>query len=236
MKSFPVPFCWDDQTINSKKLVLEIEGKNQAYTIDEIEDKKPIKIGGMKYYVSVILNGFYTEVQIRQYVDQEEDEESFNVLSILSMADTKTRGMNLTMSFEGIGISFVDEEPKELIYLSIYKIDGSIIDETRTIEFNDKNLEHQKEYDLTIAHMQIDNVVSKENPIILSPEQGFDKHSYLTAPDFTPFIQLKVSLTSRDTNGSIDTKVEALQFQIQGIYLEVETGTLMTIVSQWFTP
>mmetsp|Transcript_15683 Transcript_15683/g.15478 ORF Transcript_15683/g.15478 Transcript_15683/m.15478 type:complete len:164 (+) Transcript_15683:290-781(+) len=102
------------------------------------------------------------------------------------------------------------------------------------LSFMVNNFEHQTEYDITIAHMQIDNVVARDTQmIILSPEQNFDKHSFLTAQDFIPFIQLKLSLTSRDINGSIDTKVEALQFQIQAIYLEIETGTLKTIINNF---
>ena len=73
IKTFPVTFVWADQTIEKKRLVLEIEEKSKSYEIDEIKDKEDLvvkrKIGSHKekrhYYVSVITTGYFKEIEIR---------------------------------------------------------------------------------------------------------------------------------------------------------------------------
>lgn len=228
--SYPVPYCWDDYTKDNKKLVLEIDGKRQSYEIEEIEEKKPITANGYKYYISVSTNGYYREVQITQ-IKAEEEEAEVAYTQLMSMGNTKTAGISMTINLKGMGISIVDEEPKELLYISIYMIDAFVMKESKMVDFSQKTFEDQEEYDLKIGHMQIDNVISKENPIIFSPESALDKHSHLTAAEFTPFIQAKISQTSKFMDKSVQRTVEALQLQIQTIMLEVETGTLMVIVT-----
>lgn len=80
--------------------------------------------------------------------------------------------------------------------------------------------------------MQIDNVISDENPIIFTPEDGFDKNRDLTDPNFTPFIQMLLELSTNihDKNNQ-SMKIEACQMEIQEMRLEVETGTMMIIVN-----
>ena len=40
IETFPIPFVWDDQTKDDKKIIIEIEGQKKEYDLDEIEDKK----------------------------------------------------------------------------------------------------------------------------------------------------------------------------------------------------
>ena len=37
--STPIPFVWDDQTANDKKVIIEISGEKKEFDMDEIEDK-----------------------------------------------------------------------------------------------------------------------------------------------------------------------------------------------------
>lgn len=58
------------------------------------------------------------------------------------------------MKLKGIGISFVDSEPKEVLYMSIYKIEFDILRITDTDLHGTKT---ETELDVKIFHMQIDN-------------------------------------------------------------------------------
>ena len=224
LKTFPVPYAWDNQTKSNKKLIIEINDKSQAYSIEEIEDKKPIISEGIKYYVRVISTGYFREVEIRQDKEVEEEDDGKNkgiksMIKLGSFASTVSEGINLKINLKGLGISIVDEEPKELIYLAIYKIKGRVIKENKIVDFTNIVYENQEEYELIISHMQIDNVISKENPIIFTPEGGFDKNSDLTDPNYTPFIQIMVDAIFRpnqinNQNGSSTCKHTLTRFYL----------------------
>ena len=37
--SYPIPFVWDDQSMDNKNIVVEIDGEHREYDLDEIEEK-----------------------------------------------------------------------------------------------------------------------------------------------------------------------------------------------------
>lgn len=234
--TYPVPFVWDNQIITEKRIVLEIDGKTKEYEIDEIKEKDKFKVGKKtKYYVCVISTGFYRELEIKHYSKAEvekEDEDNAGVAALKGLtqiASTKSDGINATIKLEGLGISIVDAEPKEVIYLSIYMVELSVIQERKIVDFLNFIYENQEEYNLLIAHMQIDNMVSKDNPTIFSPEDG-DKTRILTDPDFTPFIQVKVSQTSNMHVDSVQKRIDAFQIKLQQMKIEAETGTISIVM------
>jgi hypothetical protein len=235
LQTFPVPFVWDNQTVKIKRIVLEIDGKTKEYEIDEIKQKDTFKVGKKSYFISLVSTGYYRELEIRhsKVADIEEEEES-NVgvaamKSITKFAHTKSEGMNATIQLEGIGISIVDEEPKEIIYLSIYKIEISAIQELKMVDFSNQIYENQEEYNLNISHMQIDNMVSVDNPTIFAPEDG-DRDKILNDPEYTPFIQIKMSQTSNMHVNSVQKRIDAFQVKLQKMKIEADTGSLAIIV------
>lgn len=234
METFPVPFVWDDQTVNSKRVVLEIDGVRESYEIDEIEDKKHFSAKRKTYYVSVISTGYFRELEIRPKRKEDEKEEELGkgkafMKELVLISSTNQSGLNLAVDLLGVGVSIVDEEPKELMFLSVYKIGVSAINELKHI--GGGMLENQEEYNLMISHIQIDNMISKENPILFSPEDPLDKGKELSDPLYTPFIQLKLSQSSNRYHKTSQRKIDAFQLKIQAMKLDVETGTLKSILT-----
>ena len=71
--SIPIPFVWDDQTIETKRVVLTWGDDRKKYDFDEIGDKKSFYINKQKFHVKVISTGYFRELQIITPVDHKED-------------------------------------------------------------------------------------------------------------------------------------------------------------------
>ena len=77
--------------------------------------------------------------------------------------------IDATVDLRGLGVSFVDAEPKEVMYFSILNFKAKYANGLNATEYG------QETYtciDLQIQHMQIDNQIPNESPnqIILAPE------------------------------------------------------------------
>jgi hypothetical protein len=79
-----------------------------------------------------------------------------NFLKDIMTAQISKQEQQIHINLKGIGISFVDSEPKEVLYISIYKINFEIKKITDTDMHGTKI---ETEVDLKIYHMQIDNQV-----------------------------------------------------------------------------
>lgn len=113
------------------------------------------------------------------------------------MQRVENNELKANLDLRGLGISIVDKEPKEVLYISLYrirfKVEQEVTDKGKGIT------ESNEEYDLTLYHMQIDNMVSLENPILFSPTEMLDKEKVLTDEEYTPFIQIKVSYSNNQS-------------------------------------
>lgn len=231
---------WDDLEANKKRLVIKIDGKKKEYDISDIGKKERFKVRGQSYYVNVISTGYFREIEIRNVPYEEQEASASQQLSdIIFSGLQRQEGMAIYLDLKGIGVSIVDDEPKEILYLSIYQILVSWVSEKIRLEGGE--IENQDEYNLLVSHIQIDNMLSEENPIIFSPENALDKGMKVTIKDleydkkrvdksYTPFIQVKFSISNTANNQLTQTKIDAIQVKIQTILLEVETGTLSVIV------
>eukprot|EP00344_Euplotes_crassus_P011103 CAMPEP_0197018198 /NCGR_PEP_ID=MMETSP1380-20130617/79966_1 /TAXON_ID=5936 /ORGANISM="Euplotes crassus, Strain CT5" /LENGTH=753 /DNA_ID=CAMNT_0042445389 /DNA_START=109 /DNA_END=2369 /DNA_ORIENTATION=- len=207
IESYPIPFVWDDQTANDKKVILEIDGERKEYDLDEIQDKKDFVVKKKKYYIKLVSTGYFRELEIRDRISNKGNKtNSKDMLKSLMLISKKNKtGMKANLDLRGMGISFVDKEPKEVLYISIFrilaKIEREITDKGRGV------VESNEEYDLMIYHMQVDNMVTKENAILLYPTLNNES-----------------SKVSRK-------KIDALQVMIQKMKVEVETGALNVIIN-----
>jgi len=163
IETYPIPFVWDDQTVNEKKVTIEIDGQKKEYDLDEIQDKKDFIIKKKKYYIKLISTGYFRELEIRDRVSNKGNfTNSKDMLKSLMLVSKKNKtGMKANLDLRGVGISIVDKEPKEVLYISIFKIVAKI--EQETVDKGRGVVETSEEYDFMIYHMQIDNMVTVEN-------------------------------------------------------------------------
>jgi hypothetical protein len=94
--------------------------------------------------------------------------------------------MSAEIHFKGFGLSFVDSEPKEMLYLSVYKM--GLIFKMKTEQTSKLSSETSMNIDLSVYHFQIDNQVSrkKRSNIIFGPLQELD-FTLMDEEDYSPF-------------------------------------------------
>lgn len=230
IETFPIPFVWDDQTKDEKKVTIRIDGHEKEYDLDEIEDKKNFVIKKKKFYVKLVSTGYFRELEIRDKLSNNKKlDNSASLLKNLMLSNGAGKNsLTANLDLRGVGISIVDKEPKEIIYISIFKI--VIKAQQDTVNKGKGVIERSDEYDLIVYHMQIDNMVSLENPILFSPQETLDKKTILENEDYTPFVQIKVSFSSNESANVSRKKIDAFQVMIQKMKAEVETGTLNVII------
>jgi hypothetical protein len=231
IESYPIPFVWDDQSKDDKKVIVEIDGQKKEFDLDEIEDKKDFVIKKKKYYIKLISTGYFRELEIRDKVSSKAVvKNTSDMLKSLMLTTHKNKtGIKAFLNLRGIGISIVDKEPKEVLYLSIFKI--VVKYDSETTDKGNGVMETNEEYDLMVFHMQIDNMVSLENPILFSPMEVLDKDKILDDEEYTPFVQIKVSYSNNLTAKVSRKKIDAFQVMIQKMKVELETGSINVIIN-----
>ena len=143
--------------------------------------------------------------------------------------------LDAKVKIPGVFISIIDEEPKERLLVSVYKIDLHFEQDTAT-----KNLEvyTEQRIDLSIHHVQIDNMFARksEYKVIFSPTKCLDRD--LTA-DVEPFIKVKlVKSATGKVQDQNDKEAEAssietfkdLQLHIGEMTLQLHKVTLLGIL------
>lgn len=197
----------------------------------KLKRNKPFKAKKAQYIVNLVSTGYFRELEIRDRVSTKKRQGNpTDVLkSLMLVKGLKKAQLSASLDLKGVGISIVDKEPKEIIYLSLYRIcikyTSEVTDQSNGV------VESNEEVDLILYHMQIDNMVSLENPILFSPIEVLDKDSIFSNPEYTPFIQIKLSYSNNQKLKVSRKRIDALQVMIQKMKAEVETGTLNIILS-----
>lgn len=199
-------------------------------TSTKLRKNKPFAVKKAKYTVNLVSTGYFRELEIRDRVSTKRQGTSADMLRSFMVAKGlhKTE-LKASLELKGVGISIVDKEPKEIIYLSLYRICIKYANEVK--DRGDGCIESNDEVDLILYHMQVDNMVSLENPILFSPVEILNKDSIFSDEEYTPFVQIKLSYSNSQKRKVSRKRIDALQVMIQKMKAEVETGTLNVILS-----
>ena len=148
----------------------------------------------------------------------------------------------LRVELKGLGISLIDNEPKEVLYLSIYKMQFMLEKWTEKQQAkNEEQLEGLEmeggneqvtKYELRIDHIQIDNMLNNLMPVFFCPVRELDLGGEHAAEDaeYTPFIQAMITYAEIQEKDVYIKKYRGLQFAIQEMKLQVETGFVNSLL------
>lgn len=107
-------------------MMFHIDGQKKVYDIDKIEKLKELKTSKDVYKIEVKSMGYFREIEIRsEKLDRmkKKDMKGGNMLKSLLLKKIRRSEMKVDVKMKGLGFSFVDSEPKEILYISIYKIE-----------------------------------------------------------------------------------------------------------------
>ena len=156
MKS--VDYTWEDQVAHYKMITFMIDGEKRKYEIEKIGKLKPIKTGRDVFNIELRATSYYREFVITSdnYMRKmnKKKNKRKNFLEGLMSRRCSRSEMEVKIYLEGIGISFVDSEPKEVLYFSIFKI---ALEYLKREETSDEGIENFTDINLRLYHIQIDN-------------------------------------------------------------------------------
>jgi len=119
-------FAWDNRLLTNRKLEVKIDDFKEHLNIDKVLKKKTIE-GRRKdalYHVEVLVTGSNKKVVISTIEKKQEAMEPGQLEKL--MWRFSSMQMRLHLDLVGVGVSFIDNEPKELIYASLYNIQVEI--------------------------------------------------------------------------------------------------------------
>ena len=247
-----VAYTWNSYEEEKKKLVLYIGEREEKYSLDKFKKMKDIVTGEDSYQVELINKGFTKVLRVRSKRLQEAKYYSeTSVSNVIGQLSNKSLAENflLTIRLKGLGLSFVTNDPKELLYISIYHLQIKL--SRNSIQSKVKQTD--TELKMKIGHIQVDNMLDKSFPTIFTPKKLFHKDQIgedsdiedqeivddnTQEEDHTPFIQISIyiyiyiDILEREIEDGV-VKIHqfpVLQFSIQEMTLNVDQEILNEVL------
>ncbi len=134
--------------------------------------------------------------------------------------------VNIKVTLQGFGVSVMDGEPKELLYLSLYEVSLEL-EKNVKIEAEHKDATYY--LSVNVGHVQVDNMLEKSFPVIFGPQRLFVSKKEREA-NWGPFIQVKVMFTeSREEDLTFDSV--QLQLSEMGVFVDQEIAMSLAKVA-----
>ncbi|CAG9319687.1 unnamed protein product [Blepharisma stoltei] len=165
-----IPWAFDD-IHGKRKIMIEYNDLKESYFIDKIEQMKDL--GDCK--VEVVAIGVTRELKISPA--------NVNIVRLDTFFDSKKKGFKLLINFTGFGMSIIDNEPKEFLYISLKDMFGKISMTKKLVKDEAKNF---TKFYFELGEFQIDNMKNthKQFPVIFNSTIKAEKY---------PFMQLKLN-------------------------------------------
>ena len=217
-----VPFCYKNNDEQNTAMSCRIYNTEVAFSFSKFEKKEydviTEKLEKKKLYLSVSTeNDGYTRMFNIKFKDKQA--EKMSTYQKLYLKKKIPKATKFTFSLYGIGVSFIDDKPKEIFYLSLYGIDLKV---TNTIFKNNNILKNVEKFMIFIKNIQLDyslndsirNIFYPKYQILPSIEQQIANDSAI----YYPFIQAFVC-RHKVHNLVTEEKVEKYQ-QVDNIIQE----------------
>jgi vacuolar protein sorting-associated protein 13A/C len=137
--------------------------------------------------------------------------------------------LKFKLALLGVGVSLIDNEPKELIYMSMHEI-NSIIEKKVVAE----NKMHSTTFYISfnIGHIQVDNMLNKSSPVIFGPHSIFivDSKKKAKEEDWQPFIQLQVGMNKTIEGRYSFMRFDSIQLQLSEMSAFIDLEIIMNLL------
>lgn len=216
------PFVWSDiVTPNEKALEITVGTSVKEFSFEKETDKNSLKLSEnlTLYFNLELINNSVTRVLL--ITETEENESTYVKQFFIMKKFAKVVQMHLHL--KGVGISLIDDTPKEIFYISIYSMDfrynNNFLDLGPTTQ-NTTNIE------LYVKNFQIDYCLPSLFKLMLAPKTQLLPHTENSVDDEAkiPFFQLCLTKKSvyeiRTANTS--TKITQIDCSIQELNVKVD--------------
>jgi len=107
------------------------------------------------------------EEKDKEYTTEEQDETGGSVENVT------TTGMKFMLNLLGIGISIIDQEPEELLYICVNKI---LVNYQYRAVTEEGETDTKTVIELNLGNFQIDNLTNDDYPVLLAPRRYYRRH------------------------------------------------------------
>ena len=202
-----IPFIWKDSTNTKERLTCQILESKFYFSFVSFTDKK-IKLGNKKYlHIRVKRDktgSLILIVEIKNFIHEISDYFINKCSKSLS---------EISLNLKGIGLSFMDETPKEIFYISFYKIN---ILKRNTLFL--KSMENIEDISFNLQNFQIDYCLNDSLKSLIYPKiQKIPSLEEQIAKGSPDFISIFVERTSYNDS---ENKVQYMNYD--KIFLSVQ--------------
>lgn len=158
-----------------------------------------------------------------------EFEEDF-LKDVLKKEKYNKEDIKLECAMLGVGISIIDNGPKELIYLSAHEI---YIGMEKDVILEDDLRDTNYLLVFNVGHVQIDNMLNKSFPVIFAPQALFMVEGEMKdkTSDWAPFVQIQASINDTVEGNLSSTRVNTLQVQLTEMVAFVDLEIVMNLIT-----
>jgi len=160
---------------------------------------------------------------------RKEFEENF-FTDLLKKEKYNKEDIKLECAIMGVGLSIIDNEPKELIYLSAHEI---YIGMEKDVILEDDLRDTNYLLVFNVGHVQIDNMLNKSFPVIFGPQALFMIEGKMKerASDWAPFIQIQASINEVVEGNLSSTRCNTFQMQFGEMAAFLDLEIIMNLMT-----
>lgn len=209
-----IPYAYDNLLDKEKKILVRAGLHTNKYSLEKVKTQKPLG----NFMVALVVEGVRRVLQVC--------EPDLKKVVEAGLSETLSE-IEIDILLAGVGLSIVDEEPKEVLYLSLRRLELKAAMKT---VFSKDTLEIIQGFDLDIYQIQIDNMLTHKNafPVIFSPKSKPEDE------DEVPFFQAKVHKSSvkplfLQEIGTMD-RFKMVGLLIQEMQVQLDMQTIMQLL------
>ena len=226
------PYVWEDLIQEEKLLLCTINEVTTEIEFSKIE-KTETEIKGNKYFFQIILEDKNrTRTLVISRSNEGIKQKRNNILSVLTGV-RRTTNMEFNMKMKGVGLSIIDQEPKEVFYISFYQIDLSFT----SLTYNrNKVIDTTNNILLYLKNFQIDYCLEDSFKTVIKPRQQIvpsnEEQVMEKEKEVLPFIHLFFSNHTlyNPKNNSYTTNFPQVDFIMQELDVFVDQFSALTLL------
>jgi hypothetical protein len=223
-------YCWTDCIMDKKRVLISIRDQKVKIAFEKIEKNKLLKLKDEQISFSIIFDNNNQTRILKIYSESKQENEE----KVLKEMFNRRRIYKLTkvnINLMGFGLSIIDSTPKEMIYLSCYKIDINMVTNNLNTQ---SSVERIINFSLLLKNFQIDYCLEDSFKCLVAPKlQMKPGEVEEKAVNVTPFLQLLITF-KRSENLKIESassKFSQIDFTMQELKAKIDQEILNNILT-----
>ena len=234
-----IPYVWGDSLKNEKILIIKIDENEIEINLNDIKvikkeiiiNEKGRSVPYIFYFQTIIENN-----KTRKLIIKNESTEKKNSGNVLDLLKEKNKALNIKFKIiaKGLGISIINNEPKEIFYISFY---GSTIEGNKFSYIRD-GCEHSIiNVMFTLRNFQIDYCLEDNFKSMFIPVKQItpqiEQDNNINKDDLTPLILSIISFHSIKNPSTLvsSDEIPQIDINIQPFKLNFSQFQLISLMS-----